>query len=83
VPGRSGTVLAQWIHAQPEPWRDQITVAALDPFRGYATALRTALPGANSPDFCSTNANASTSRAWIGTSVDVTDVAEDRRHPTR
>jgi transposase len=44
VPGRSGSVLAQWIHAQPVPWRDQITVAALDPFRGYATALRVA-PG--------------------------------------
>ena len=46
VPGRSGTVLSQWITAQPLPWREHITVAALDPFRGYATALRTSLPQA-------------------------------------
>ncbi len=46
VPGRSGTVLAQWISAQPADWRDGISVAALDPFRGYATALRTSLPDA-------------------------------------
>ena len=46
VQGRSGTVLCQWIGAQPQPWRDGITVAALDPFRGYATALRTSLPHA-------------------------------------
>jgi hypothetical protein len=46
VPGRSGTVLSQWIAAQSEPWRQSVTVAALDPFRGYATALRTSLPHA-------------------------------------
>jgi transposase len=46
VQGRSGTVLCQWINAQPPPWRDGIAVAALDPFRGYATALRTSLPHA-------------------------------------
>jgi transposase len=46
VPGRSGAVLCQWISAQPQRWRDGITVAALDPFRGYATALRTSLPHA-------------------------------------
>jgi transposase len=46
VQGRSGTVLSQWIGAQPQPWRDGIRVAALDPFRGYATALRTSLPHA-------------------------------------
>ena len=46
VQGRSGTVLCQWIGARPQPWRDGITVAALDPFRGYATALRTSLPHA-------------------------------------
>jgi transposase len=46
VQGRSGTVLCQWIGGQPQPWRDGITVAALDPFRGYATALRTSLPHA-------------------------------------
>jgi transposase len=46
VPGRSGAVLSQWIAAQPAPWRQGVTVAALDPFRGYATALRTSLPHA-------------------------------------
>ncbi len=29
-----------------QAWRDGVEVAALDPFRGYATALRTQLPGA-------------------------------------
>ena len=42
----SGPVLAQWIQAQPEPWRDLRHRRALDPFRGYATALRTGLPRA-------------------------------------
>jgi transposase len=46
VQGRSGTVLAEWISAQSQAWRDAIRVAALDPFRGYATALRTSLPHA-------------------------------------
>ena len=46
VQGRSGTVLCQWIGGQPQPWRDGISVAAMDPFRGYATALRTSLPHA-------------------------------------
>lgn len=38
VPGRSGRVYAGW--------REQVAFAALDPFRGYATALRTELPHA-------------------------------------
>ena len=46
VPGRSGAVLAQWIRAQPTEWRDMVQVAALDPFRGYASALTAALPDA-------------------------------------
>jgi transposase len=46
VQGRSGTVLCQWISAQPQSWRDGVIMAALDPFRGYATALRTSLPHA-------------------------------------
>jgi len=46
VPGRSGAVLAQWISAQEPARRAGITVAALDPFRGYASALRTSLPDA-------------------------------------
>jgi len=46
VPGRSSKALHDWVSAQPAPWRDAISVAALDPFRGYATALTSSLPGA-------------------------------------
>ena len=46
VEGRSGKALSDWVSARGRSWRDGITVAALDPFRGYATALRTQLPGA-------------------------------------
>jgi transposase len=46
VQGRSGKALSDWVSARPQAWRDEITVAALDPFRGYATALRTTLPHA-------------------------------------
>jgi transposase len=46
VEGRSGKALSDWVSARNQTWRDGITVAALDPFRGYATALRTQLPGA-------------------------------------
>jgi transposase len=34
------------VNRRPQAWRDQVTVAALDPFRGYATALTTSLPTA-------------------------------------
>jgi len=46
VPGRTGTVYAAWIAEREQAWRDRIELAALDPFRGYATALRTQLPHA-------------------------------------
>jgi transposase len=46
VPGRSGTVLRQWVQDQPAEWRAGVRVAALDPFRGYATALSASLPHA-------------------------------------
>ncbi len=46
VPGRSGNALASWVQAQPQEWRQAVRVAALDPFRGYATALSTSLPHA-------------------------------------
>jgi transposase len=46
VPGRSGSVVQQWMTAQDALWRQQVTTASLDPFRGYATALRTSLPDA-------------------------------------
>jgi transposase len=46
VEGRSGKALSDWVSARDRSWRDGIAVAALDPFRGYATALRTQLPAA-------------------------------------
>jgi transposase len=46
VLGRSGPVLGAWISEQEPQWRDRIEVAALDPFRGYANALKAHLPGA-------------------------------------
>jgi transposase len=46
VEGRSGKVLCDWVSGREQSWRDGITVAVLDPFRGYATALRTSLPHA-------------------------------------
>jgi transposase len=46
VEGRSGTALSSWVSGREQGWRDGITVAALDPFRGYATALRITLPQA-------------------------------------
>jgi transposase len=46
VEGRSGTVLAAWLAERDQAWRAGITTASLDPFRGYATALATHLPGA-------------------------------------
>lgn len=46
VPGRSGRVYADWIAGREQDWRGQVEFAALDPFRGYATALRTELPRA-------------------------------------
>lgn len=46
VPGRSGTALGAWLAARPEQWRQHVREAALDPFRGYLTALREHLPHA-------------------------------------
>lgn len=44
--GRTGAVLGNWLSARDQAWRDGVGVAALDPFRGYATALTTHLPQA-------------------------------------
>jgi transposase len=44
--GRSGQVLGGWLAAQGPDWRSQVTVAALDAFRGYANALAAFLPDA-------------------------------------
>jgi len=40
VPGRSGTVFAHWLKERTDTFRDGVQVATLDPFRGYANALR-------------------------------------------
>ena len=46
VQGRSEKVLGDWLESRTQAWREQIAIAALDPFRGYATALRSRLPQA-------------------------------------
>ncbi|WP_432506683.1 ISL3 family transposase [Kineococcus arenarius] len=42
--GRSGPVYATWIRQQTRQFVASITHASLDPFRGYANAIRTELP---------------------------------------
>ncbi|MGI4896872.1 MAG: transposase [Janthinobacterium lividum] len=42
--GRSGPVYATWLRAQPRQLINGIAHAALDPFRGYANAIRSELP---------------------------------------
>jgi Transposase len=37
---------SDWVSGRDPDWRDRVEVAALDPFRGYATALRIQLPAA-------------------------------------
>ena len=46
VAGRSASALLSWVNQRDHQWRAGITTAALDPYRGYASALRTALPDA-------------------------------------
>ena len=46
LPGRTRSVVQQWIAGQDPAWRDQVMTASLDPFRGYATALSASLPHA-------------------------------------
>jgi transposase len=46
VPGRSGTAYAAWLTDQPEGFASGVEHAALDPFRGYANAIRDELPEA-------------------------------------
>jgi transposase len=46
VAGRSASALARWMHQRTPAWRAGIGVAALDPYRGYASALRASLPHA-------------------------------------
>jgi transposase len=46
VADRSASALVNWLAERDPGWRGQITTASLDPYRGYASALRTALPRA-------------------------------------
>lgn len=46
VPGRSGTVYATWLQEQGLEFTVEVEHAALDPFRGYANAIRDELPDA-------------------------------------
>lgn len=46
VPGRSGSAYAAWLAAQPPQFTAGVEHAALDPFRGYANAIRDELPDA-------------------------------------
>src|SRR3954453_9670818 len=46
VAGRSGTAYKAWLDAQPDGFVDGVETAALDPFRGYANAIRDGLPDA-------------------------------------
>jgi transposase len=46
VRGRTGKVYGDWLDARGPTWRQNVQVAALDPFRGYRTALAEHLPHA-------------------------------------
>ena len=46
VVGRSGTVYKNWLDQQGQPFTGKVEQAALDPFRGYANAIRDGLPDA-------------------------------------
>jgi hypothetical protein len=46
VAGRSASGLVKWMNQREPGWRAAVKTAALDPYRGYAAALRTALPHA-------------------------------------
>ena len=46
VEGRSGKTYADWLKAQTTEFRAGIKTATLDPFRGYANAIRDELPDA-------------------------------------
>ncbi len=46
VPGRTRIAVQSWFSACEPAWRQRIRTAALDPYRGYATALTASLPDA-------------------------------------
>jgi transposase len=43
VAGRSASALVSWVTDRQPAWRAGIGIAALDPYRGYASALRSVL----------------------------------------
>jgi len=43
VAGRSASALVSWVNDRHPTWRTNIRAAALDPYRGYASALRSVL----------------------------------------
>lgn len=46
IDDRTASALVRWVNQRDPAWRAAITTAALDPYRGYASALRAALPHA-------------------------------------
>src|SRR5215204_3925320 len=46
VVGRSGTAYKTWLQNQPDGFSANVEQAVLDPFRGYANAIRDELPDA-------------------------------------
>jgi transposase len=46
IDDRSASALVGWLNRRDPGWRVGIGVAALDPYRGYASALRAGLPQA-------------------------------------
>lgn len=46
VPHRTARAVSAWFFARGQDWCDRVQQAALDPYEGYATALRRALPDA-------------------------------------
>lgn len=46
VEGRSGAVVRDWIDQRSDAWRHGVRVGVVDPFRGYANAIKTHLPNA-------------------------------------
>ncbi len=46
VPGRTGTAYARWLKGQDPAFVSGVKHASLDPFRGYANAIRDELPDA-------------------------------------
>ena len=46
VPGRSGDVVREWVTERPDGWAEQVRVATIDAFRGYATAIGDVLAAA-------------------------------------